>query len=263
MENKHSDRKICEYVVTSGWWHSIAPLIYGYEECRPEHAFGPAVRHYYLLHYVLEGKGTFYKDGKAYPVRQGDLFVILPEELTVYQADKEEPWKYYWIGFEAEDTPEFLKSAVIRQPDVRQFFERARDGWYGMRNDGSVFALLYEVLWHLSEKAPQKNRRTKDYAAYTRTYLETMYAKSVCIQEIARTLHIDRRYLTSLFSRTYGISPQAYLLQIRLTQAKAFLEQGYSVTETAEMSGFTDISNFSRQYKKNYGICPGAHRNKV
>ncbi|MCI9142054.1 MAG: AraC family transcriptional regulator [Lachnospiraceae bacterium] len=262
MENKHSRRKLYEYAVIPGWWHGVAPLNYGYEECCSEYAFGPARRQYHLLHYVLEGKGTFCKEGKVYPVGQGDMFVILPEEVTTYQADKEKPWKYYWIGFEAEDTPEFLKCAVIRQPDVRQLFERARQGQYGLKNDGSVFTLLYEVLWHLSEEGIRKRKKENDYAAYTRTYLETMYAENVCIRKIAETLHIDRRYLTMLFHSAYGIPPRAYLLQVRLTQARTLLEQGYGVAETAEMTGFTDLSNFSRKYKKTYGICPSAQRNK-
>nr|WP_296487018.1 AraC family transcriptional regulator [uncultured Acetatifactor sp.] len=260
MENKVSRRKLYEYSVIPGWWHGVAPLHYGYEECCSGHTFGPAARQYHLLHYVLAGKGTFCKDGKVYPVEQGDMFVILPEEITAYQADEENPWKYCWIGFEAKDTPEFLKRAVIRQPDVRRLFERVREGQCGLKNDGSVFTLLYEVLWHLSEERPRNYKTANDYAGYTRNYLETMYAKPVCIQEIAEGLHIDRRYLTTLFRNAYGVPPQTYLLQVRLTQARELLEQGYGVAETAEMTGFTDISNFSRKYKAIYGMCPSAQR---
>ena len=48
-----------EHAVAPGWWHGLAPLNYGYEACKPGHRFGPAVRHYHLLHFVLEGEGTF------------------------------------------------------------------------------------------------------------------------------------------------------------------------------------------------------------
>lgn len=261
MENKPGRRKLYEYAVTPGWWHGVTPLNYGYEECCSEHTFGPATRQYHLLHYVLEGKGIFCKAGQSYSVGRGDMFVILPEEMTVYQADKENPWKYYWIGFAAEETPDFLQNAVIRQPDVRQLFERAI-GQYSLKNDGSAFTLLYEVLWHLSEESLRNRKKENDYASYTRTYLETRYADTVCIQKIAETLHIDRRYLTTLFRNTYGIPPQAYLIQIRLTRAKMLLEQGYGVMEAAEMAGFKDLSNFSRKYKKIYGMCPSAQRMK-
>ena len=93
-----------------------------------------------------------------------------------------------------------------------------------------------------------------------KTYLETAYMRQVSIQEIADTLHIDRRYLTILFRETYGKPPQAYLMQLRLEQARNFLNQGFGVAEAASMSGFSDLSNFSRQYKRTFGICPSRQK---
>ena len=108
--------KKAESAVAPGWWHSLVPLNYGYEACSPGHSFGPAVRHYHLLHYVLEGEGTFYKGDRAYPVEAGDVFVILPEELTTYRGSVETPWTYVWVGFRGEETPDFLERAGAAPP---------------------------------------------------------------------------------------------------------------------------------------------------
>ena len=248
------------HAVAPGWWHGIVPLDCGYEKCVPNHAFGPAVRPYYLLHYVLEGAGTFLKNGTLHKVLPGDLFVICPEELTTYRANQENPWEYCWVSFRAEGTPEFLKEPVIRQPQVRQIFEQIRDQVLENPEDGKIFALLYEMLWQLSLDVPMKQDRQNTYALYAKTYLETAYMRQVSIQEIADTLHIDRRYLTILFRETYGKPPQAYLMQLRLEQARNFLNQGFGVAEAASMSGFSDLSNFSRQYKRTFGICPSRQK---
>ena len=252
--------KMAIHAVAPGWWHGIVPLDCGYEKCVPNHAFGPAVRPYYLLHYVLEGAGTFLKNGTLHKVLPGDLFVICPEELTTYWANQENPWEYCWISFRAEGTPEFLKEPVIRQPQVRQIFEQIRDQVQGEPEDGKIFTLLYEMLWRLSLDVPLKQDRQNTYALYAKTYLETAYMRQVSIQEIADTLHIDRRYLTILFRETYGKPPQAYLMQLRLEQARNFLNQGFGVAEAASMSGFSDLSNFSRQYKRTFGICPSRQK---
>ncbi len=253
-----------ESAVAPGWWHSLVPLNYGYEECVPGHSFGPAVRHYHLLHYVLEGEGTFFQGGTAHNVGPGDLFVILPEELTTYCADQETPWTYVWLGFRAEETPDFLKSPVLHHPPVRKLFEQLRDLSLEIPQDGSqdgmVFSLLYELLWLLSRNSPLSQDRTNSYAAYAKTYLETSYMQPVSIQGIADALHIDRRYLTVLFRQAYGIPPQSYLMELRLDQARAFLTQGYGVTEAAAMSGFSDLANFSRRYKQRFGMSPSAQK---
>ena len=250
-----------EYAVVPGWWHSVVPLYYGYEICQPGHHYGPAVRNNYLLHYVLEGEGTFSKDGKTYEVHRGDLFVILPGEVTVYEASRENPWAYYWIGFQAEKTLDFLAEPVLRQPPVRQFFEQARDRNMRPGQDDWLFPLIFEVLWSLAKDAPAPKNRENRYAAYARAHLENSFMRDIRIQEIADALHVDRRYLTGLFRQAYGMSPQQYLMQLRLNQARKLLRQGFGVMETAAMAGFSDLSNFSRQYKRHFGVSPSGERN--
>ena len=198
-----------ERAVAPGWWHSLVPLNYGWEACQPGHTFGPAARHYHLLHFVLKGEGTFLKGGEWHQVGPGDLFVILPEEITTYCASLTDPWEYVWISFLASETPAFLKGAVIRQPPVYKLFERLRDLCLQDPEDGKIFAVLYDLLDRLSRDAPVSARRDA-YAAYAKAYLETMYMQPVSIQQIADTLHIDRRYLTALFRQAYGQSPKAY-----------------------------------------------------
>lgn len=72
----------------------------GMEECDPCHSYGPIKRTEYLLHYVLNGKGIYKVNGKTYHLGKHDSFIIYPDELTYYEADKEDPWTYIWIGFD-------------------------------------------------------------------------------------------------------------------------------------------------------------------
>lgn len=249
-----------EHAIAPGWWHSVVPLDFGFEICAPHHSFGPAVRRFILIHYVLEGEGTFLRGGETYRLGRGDLFVIQPGEVTTYRADGANPWQYFWIGFQAESVPEFLRHPVLRQMPVRALFEDARDRELAGDMDGYYFSMLYEVLWRLSAHLSRPAGKANRYAAYVKVLLETSYMRQVSIQQIADSLHIDRRYLTILFREAYGLPPQAYLMQLRLEQARKLLVQGYGVTEAATMAGFTDLSNFSRQYKQYYGTCPSRQR---
>ena len=69
---------------------------YGYEECTPNYSFGPAIRDTYVLHYISKGQGKFHYKGKIVDLKEGDFFLLKPDELTFYQADSKEPWAYYW-----------------------------------------------------------------------------------------------------------------------------------------------------------------------
>jgi AraC-like DNA-binding protein len=47
-----------------------------------------------------------------------------------------------------------------------------------------------------------------------------------------------------------------------MEQAKALLSLGYTVSNTAFAVGYNDPFNFSKSYKKYFGIAPIAHKNK-
>lgn len=245
-----------ERSVLPGFWNTVTPLFYGYQQCPPKHSFGPAVRSCYLLHYVFDGRGTFYKNGHAYPVSRGDVFVIAPEELTTYTADEQEPWRYCWVGFRCAQSLPFLSSPVIHIPALQKTFEGIRHCVSQEQDTGRIYAWTYEMLCILSDQQGTPSPRVSDYAAYAKMHLNNTYMTPITIESIAKTLHIDRRYLTSVFRKAYGCSPQEYLMRLRLEKAKSFLQAGHSVSQSAVMAGFTDLSNFSRKYKQFYGISP-------
>ena len=250
-----------QYVVNPSNWFTITPVFCGTDDCAPGQSFGPAVRSYCLIHYVLDGEGWIHKNNQIYSVQKGDMFVILPTEVTTYRASKTNPWKYVWLAFCADPIPDFLSETVLRQKPVKQIFSQIRENCTAeIPYDGKLYALTHELLWILSDK-DVISRKNRDYALFTKTYLENTYMNRVRIQDIADSTHIDRRYLTSVFQKVYGVSPKRFLMDLRLDKAQEFLSLGYSVTESAVMAGFTDLPNFSRQYKARFGCSPGALKN--
>ena len=83
----------------------------GIHDCEPSHSFGPAIRPNYLLHFVIKGKGNYYLNDNCYEVKENECFLIRPNELTFYQADKDDPWTYVWVGFDGEMAQKYLEAA--------------------------------------------------------------------------------------------------------------------------------------------------------
>lgn len=249
--------------VMPGWWNGITPVTYGYEACKSGHSYGPAVRRYYLLHYVLEGRGEFFHKDGTYTIGPGEIFVILPGEVTTYRADRDNPWHYVWLGFESDIPLPFLEEPVLRQKPVRHVFDSLVRYCGAAGVESKIYALMYDLLWMLQRGTGEPERQGKSYAAYTKAYLEDSYMFPVCMQTLAERLHIDRRYMTAVFREAFGVSPQAYLTELRLRRARDFLQQGYPVGEAALMAGFSDPANFSRKYRQRFGVSPVTDRNNV
>src|SRR5699024_5130481 len=78
----------------------LALIFCGHATCAPLHKFGPAVRPHYILHYILDGSGTFTFANQTFQLKKGQGFIIEPDVVNQYQADESNPWTYIWIGFE-------------------------------------------------------------------------------------------------------------------------------------------------------------------
>lgn len=241
------------------YFKDLNPVIYGYEECVPCHSFGPSVRTYTLMHYVEKGKGTLYKNGQSYPVAEGEMFVILPHEVTTYTADKDAPWVYRWIGFDGE-LSEKIKSLppVIRVPDNIFPFVSEKDE----ENPEMLAYLLAGQLFALYNELFAKDKHSNHYVRKVIDYINSSYMRELRVEEIAENLCLDRRYLSRLFKQKTGQTVQDYLINVRMEAACRQLSEGRGVAEAATLCGYSDVCNFSKMFKRIYGVSPKAWKTK-
>ncbi len=237
-------------------WHDINPVDCGWEACAPGHSFGPAARFYWLLHYVIQGRGAFTAGGKESPVRAGQMFVIRPFEVTYYEADRREPWEYIWIGFTCGiPLPEcLLQEAVVNASRCGSIFSSMLEA--ENQTDGRELFLCGKVF-QLLAALEEKPAGGEDYVEQARTYLEANYMRDVSIGELAGKLNLNRSYFSTLFRKKTGKSPQQYLTDYRMGRAcQLMTEHGHSPGKAALSTGYPDIFSFSRMFKKHFGVSP-------
>jgi AraC-like DNA-binding protein len=86
--------------------------------------------------------------------------------------------------------------------------------------------------------------------------MQTRYSENLCLDDLARVAGLTRFQLIRLFKRTVGLTPHAYLVQIRLNAACRHLKRGYPLAESALAAGFCDQSALTKHFKRSYGITP-------
>lgn len=236
----------------------INPVNCGEEICAPGHSFGPFVREYYLLHYVVKGKGIFRRDGKVHPLRKGQIFVIRPGETTYYEADEREPWHYIWIGFDSNlDLPGLLED-VLTVPECEHIFvAMARCGELLYSRELYICGKIYELLALIDERRIREQSGGNRYVLEARQMIQARYHEEISVQALADALSLDRSYFSALFKKHTGKSPQRYLVDFRLEMAAQLMAHHlYSPQEAAQRVGYQDLSNFSKMFKKRFGISP-------
>lgn len=82
-------------------------------------------------------------------------------------------------------------------------------------------------------------------------------AAPLTLDQLAATAGIDKFRLCREFRARLGMSPYAYLTQLRVVNAKALLARGIPATQVASAVGFYDQSQLTRHFRRIVGTTPG------
>lgn len=86
---------------------------------------------------------------------------------------------------------------------------------------------------------------------------------SYSVADLCEKLNYSRVQLNRLFKKHFGRTPHEYLIQRKLGYAKNLLEiSNMSTSEIASKVGFSNLSQFNIDFKKEYGVTPGNYRKK-
>lgn len=238
----------------------LNPIQFGWQECEPRHSYGPAVRPYWLIHYVQSGRGLFLREGTRYPVSAGEFFVIEPGSDTYYEADEADPWVYTWIGFTSDAPLPATLPPVVRCAAAGRIFDRMKR-CENMEKGRSAY--LCGMLWQLMgavmdmDSSGETAHDRHDYIDKALSYMNTEYLRSVTVGEIAAALNLNRSYFSTLFTERMGVSPKEYLISLRMERAAEIMtEMGGTPAMAAASVGYSDIYQFSKMFKSRYGVSP-------
>lgn len=258
---------------------SMNPLNLSYcgkENCSPGWFFGPFVRRNYLIHVVTSGRGIYRVGGKQFEITEGEAFMIYPGIETFYKADRDDPWSYMWVGFSgfaAEETVErigFTREKLVVPMENADVLSACMERIFAARqlthvNELKRMAAFYDFLAAMMEVNPavstEKNYSDIVYVKMARDLIISLYRTKVKISDIADKIGINRSYLTNVFKREMKMSPQAFLIQVRMEKASQLLrETDMPVGNIALSVGYNDALSFSKAFKQKYNISPSEYR---
>lgn len=250
----------------------------GWECCYPGHFYGPAIRDHYLIHYVIKGRGEYIVNKKNYQLSKGDGFLICPSISTTYRACPDDPWEYYWVGFNGTQAKRLLKLAnldldhPIFRYDRDDFLESCLIKMYNETRSASsidiatlgyLYLFISKLVQQHASTLKQKSRGANDYISKAIRYIQDNYSRNIEIGQIAAYVGIDRTQLFRSFKLKMDISPQRYLINYRIAKACEIMRTtDYSIEEIAYSVGFEYLSYFFKAFKRETKTTPSLYRKK-
>lgn len=243
------------------------------------HAYDPHRHDEWLVGVTDAGFQDFYCRGARRVSTTGRIILIEPGELHDGRAGGAGGFSYSmlylpmkWLkdhlgggrddglGFRATlgDDPR-LGAAIRRTCDL---LARPRER---LARDAALDAVLLALAPHLGRPVPAvepaRSRAPAQIARRARDLLHAAMAEDPGADALARSAGApDRFALARAFRAAYGTSPHAYLVQLRLAEARRRLQRGQAPALVAADCGFADQSHFGRWFRRAYGLTPAAYR---
>ncbi len=219
-------------------------------------------------------------NNEAYPVPFGSVLLFSPSDLHLIRFKGEDSYKRFVVWFKEDFLDEFeaVKSGLLKCFYLRGF-EKAN--MLSLEKDelDTIRALLERLtksknnpllckfilgellttvnglyIGHDSEPKVFDDEYNEVFTAIG--HIRENLQKKVSPDDLERLTGRDKRRLCEGFLRLTGMTTGQYILNCRITAAKAYLVQGLSVSSVCEKTGFENWSNFSRTFKNHVGLSP-------
>lgn len=251
----------------------------GTEVCKAGSRFGPFIRTSYLIHVIEKGKGIFKANGEVYYLHENQAFLIYPGDETYYESDKEDPWNYFWIGFNGLKVEEGINNIGFTKKNpiitincvdtlkdcVERMLENHKLTYSDeLRRNSEMLRFFATVID--DQHAANFERASYDYhsSIYVKQvidYLSKHYNQKIKISDLADYIGVNRSYLTNSFKREMNVSPQEFLQNLRMDKASSLLKETVIPINTiASQVGYDDPLAFSKIFKQKFGVGPRKYR---
>jgi len=225
--------------------------------------------------YVTRGTMTVYTDTIQRQVSAGDIVIFPPNKPYKYTYTKGESLNYLWIHFTGSYAERILKDCCLyplpffgiasedcHLPDkFRRLFDKfdRRDPLARQK----VAVCAEEIILEAAEACSSEKKKNRPLERSIR-YIHSAYSQKLSIPQLAAMENLSNSRYIALFNKHMGMSPSAYILELRLNYACELLKStDMSIKQVGHLVGYTDSHFFSKIFKKYTGISPTEYKNTL
>ena len=267
-ENNYNNIKITE--------NSL--LIHNVDRCMSDEGedFGPGIKEFFMLIYIISGKGTFISGGKKYFLEKGDSFLIYPDTVVEFASDNDEPWEYYSVAFSGNSVREFLEYTDFTENSpvltfnfdskleiiLKKMYELpTANVFYNIDITGLMYS-LFSVLMGFSVFSKRIDNDRNFLLAKAMDYIHRNYSEKITAEKVAGYIGLSQEEFNTLFEENNKCSFDDYLEKYRMDKACDMIRKGFSTAILASSVGYNDNLTFAKIFRNINGVSPSHYLKK-
>lgn len=229
----------------------------------------------YILCYTLSGSGTVYLLGKEYEFKKGGGIFIDCQQYHEYIANAHTGWRCVFICISGNIIPDLyqllnktnnLHFTMQSYSRFNQLLRKMLKSVQTIYSDQQLFysscllALLTELIsFHNKKEHPP--RKIPPIIHDIRNFLQTSYNEPITLDSLAKQFHLSKFHLSREFKKYTELSPNEFLIRIRIEKAKELLvSTELSIAEVARSVGVMNTNHFLYLFHKYENMAPSVFR---
>lgn len=237
------------------------------------HDYAPHSHDALVIAVTEAGGAEFTSRGRTEEARDNVLLVFNPDEPHSGRMARSRHWRYRSLYLEREALAEvgrlvgtggapYFTDNLYGDADLIAAFSRLHAGLEQEGNDLQRQGMLAECFGTLLGRYSSTRRGIaggpRDEILFRRLLpvLQDRFAEPLTLEDLAGPLGLTPFQLIRLFRRVTGLTPHAYLTQIRLRAALRLLKGRTPIADVALTVGFFDQSALTKHFKRAFGITP-------
>ena len=229
------------------------------------------------FYYITDGECSITIEEKEYIAKAGMWFFIPAGTRHKYEKIKGKTFKKFWMHFDVyPDSRLFdmlnlkIYVGVGKKREVNNLFSRYAEiaKSESLTDKIECKAILLNLIGEYIKLSDGErvSLRGEGEEAFLKilSHINENLNKPLLNSDMAELLHMHPNHFIRYFKGKTGVTPQDYITQKRMENAKRLLEkQDIPIAEIAEQVGMCDMAHFSKTFKKIYSMSPKQYRKNI
>ncbi len=228
---------------------------------------------------IEHGAMQFRYKGETVVAPKGQINLVVPGEAHDGHGATDEGWAYRMLYLRPEalmeaagmlmkrpNLPNF-RPGVIDDPALATCISRTHrilesPHTSAIEKETRLIWLLTDWISRHADERGSLPRTGEEHVAVSRAkdLIQARYGDDISLTKLARTAGLSPFHLVRVFEKKLGVTPHAYLTQVRIERTRDQLSGTRRMVDIAADCGFSDQAHMTRQFKKQLGITPGKYR---
>lgn len=230
---------------------------------------------FYRLLYAFGGS-CIYEDENGSEILDSGAVYLLPAKSYSLKQNNDEIFDHIWGQFQIDgwQINEIIEINIKNDPVYTNYLSliKSLSECYYNENGENITALsggekFFPVFSNLFSSFITylylyiyKTDDNKNFLDKVIDYIKNHLSSDLSNDTLAETVQYSRAHFIQEFTKAYGISPQKYVVKVRISLAIQMLMNNEKIYNIAYKVGYDNPKSFARAFKRETGISPQKYK---